>query len=60
MWSQGIFMLLAFLESAQDDTGVASESCAFSSKLTLEHEYLVRKELWPKTYLDFASAWLNC
>lgn len=53
-------MLLAFLESAQDDTGVASESCALSSKLTLEHEYLVRKELWPKMYLDFASAWLNC
>lgn len=50
-------MILASLEG---DTGVAFESRSLSCELTFEQEYLGRVELWPKGYLDFAFAWLNC
>lgn len=60
IWSQGIFILSVSLEGAQDDTGVAFESWSLFFKLTIEHKYLVKTELWLKGYVDFVSAWLNC
>lgn len=60
VWRQSIFTLLASLEGAQGDTGVAFESCPLFFRLAVEHEYLVKTELWLEGYVDFVSTWLNC